>query len=220
MKRMIAGFLLLAMLCAWTAAAGAEGACIPDPRVYFGVEPRESGVSDDQKSQWMSFKFETGEECDRAFEEYARLLQDERFELKMILDDDWKMLFDYRGSADIEKVKDLSNDASYTVKLVNFQEYGALIEITVSMDVELKGTGDAPGTPYRTIGPEKSTGAGTGSSGKDDCMFCQGSGRCSECGGSGRVRNWVPGTREYLEQNCRSCSGTGRCFWCGGSGED
>lgn len=219
MKKIILGFLLVAILCTWTLTAGAEGAYIPDPSVYFGVEPRESGVSDDQKSRWMAFKFETGEECERAFEEYAKLLQDERFELKMTLDDDWKMLFDYRGSAEIGKIKDSAGNGYYTVKLINFQEYGELIEITVSMDVELKDTGDVPATPYRTIGPEKSAGS-TASSGKDDCMFCQGSGKCSECGGSGRVRNWVSGTREYVVQNCRSCSSTGQCFWCGGSGEE
>lgn len=55
--------------------------------------------------------------------------------------------------------------------------------------------------------------------GSGQCWYCGGSGRCPTCGGSGRVTNWLPGTREYLEQSCTDCYSPGKCRICGGSGD-
>lgn len=63
-------------------------------------------------------------------------------------------------------------------------------------------------------GTDKPVGGGNG-----DCWYCGGSGRCPTCGGSGRVTNWLPGTREYLEQSCTDCYSPGKCRICGGSGD-
>ena len=61
--------LSLLFLCA--AASAGDYLALPDPGAYFGVAPNESGGSD---SIWMTYAFQTEEECDRAFEEYAALL--------------------------------------------------------------------------------------------------------------------------------------------------
>lgn len=56
------------------------------------------------------------------------------------------------------------------------------------------------------------------SGGDQDCLTCRGTGRCTTCGGSGTVLNWMPGTLKYVEQTCTGCGGSGSCRDCGGSG--
>ena len=63
--------------------------------------------------------------------------------------------------------------------------------------------------------------ASTGSSdGKQQCGYCFGSGNCTACGGTGRVRKLLAGTSEWVEQDCTSCRpvGSGNCSFCGGTG--
>jgi len=55
---------------------------------------------------------------------------------------------------------------------------------------------------------------------KEDCSWCRGSGRCRDCGGSGRTMNPLAGTGKWIEQDCRSCSGTGNCRVCHGTGKE
>jgi len=68
--------------------------------------------------------------------------------------------------------------------------------------------------------------ASTGNSGsdsvldKEDCSWCRGSGRCRDCGGSGRTLNPLAGTGKWIEQDCRSCSGSGNCRVCHGTGKE
>lgn len=217
MKKFVALCALLAMLCACaTTALAAQEYCIPDPRIYFGVEAYESGVKTDE--QWMTIKFETEEACNRAFREYAELLMEGRFGFYVITDDEDRVLL---GCYDnIRKIADSKSKSDYVVKVKNFSEFGAAIQINVSLDVALEDTGDRPETAYRTVAPKNSGSSGSsGSSSDQDCSWCGGSGNCRNCGGSGREYNWLPGTREYVNQNCRDCSGTGRCSWCRGSGK-
>lgn len=208
MKQFVALCVLLAMLCACaTTALAAQEYCIPDPRIYFGVEAYESGVKTDE--QWMTIKFETEEACNRAFREYAELLMEGRFGFYVITDDEDRVLL---GCYDnIRKIADSKSKSDYVVKVKNFSEFGAAIQINVSLDVALEDTGDRPETAYRTVAPKNSGSSGSSGSSSDQ--------DCSWCGGSGREYNWLPGTREYVNQNCRDCSGTGRCSWCRGSGK-
>ena len=217
MKKFVALCVLLAMLCACaTTALAAQAYCIPDPRIYFGVEANESGVKTNE--QWMTIKFETEAECNRAFREYAELLMEDRFGFYVITDDEDRVLLSCYDN--IRKMADSKSKSDYVVKVVNFSEFGAAIQINVSLDVALEDTGDRPETAYNTVAPKNSGSSGSSGSPSDqDCSWCGGSGNCRNCGGSGRVYNWLSGTREYVNQNCRDCSGTGRCFWCRGSGK-
>ena len=216
MKKFAALCVLMAMLCAWTSMAWAAAEyCIPDPRIYFGVEANESGVKTNE--QWMTIKFETEEECNSAFREYAELLKEDRFGFRVITDDEDRVLLDCSGN--IRKMADSKSKSDYVIKVVNFSEFGEAIQINVSLDVALEDTGDRPETAYRTVAPKNSGSGSSGSSSENDCSWCGGSGNCRNCGGSGREYNWLSGTREYVNQNCRDCSGTGRCFWCRGSGK-
>lgn len=58
------------------------------------------------------------------------------------------------------------------------------------------------------------------SDGKEKCGYCFGSGKCTNCGGTGRVRKLLAGTTEWVEQDCTSCrpTGSGNCSFCGGTG--
>ena len=143
---------------------------------------------------------------------------EDRFGFRVVTDDEDRVLLDCSGN--IRKIEDLKSKGNYVVKVKNFSEFGAAIQINVSLDVALEDTGDRPETAYRTVAPKNSGGSGSsGSSSDQDCSWCGGSGNCRNCGGSGREYNWLPGTREYVNQNCRDCSGTGRCSWCRGSGK-
>ncbi|MBN1674574.1 MAG: hypothetical protein JXR37_26240 [Kiritimatiellae bacterium] len=46
------------------------------------------------------------------------------------------------------------------------------------------------------------------------CTLCKGSGKCANCGGSGRIRHHFSGD----VRRCGMCSGSGKCRNCGGSG--
>jgi len=45
------------------------------------------------------------------------------------------------------------------------------------------------------------------------CPFCQGSGLCHRCDGTGFIR-----ARRAKPQPCHECNGSGKCDLCGGTG--
>lgn len=55
---------------------------------------------------------------------------------------------------------------------------------------------------------------------KKDCSACSG-GRCSRCGGTGKIKRLQAGTRKRVKVKCTSCrpAGSGKCYSCKGKGE-
>lgn len=49
---------------------------------------------------------------------------------------------------------------------------------------------------------------------QNPCGVCSSSGRCYNCGGTGKSPNHAPG----IDANCGACGGTGLCATCGGRG--
>lgn len=144
--------LSLLFLCA--AASAGDYLALPDPGAYFGVAPNESGGSD---SIWMTYAFQTEEECDRAFEEYAALLEDGPFDLKRVDDDsDWLYRFDYVGPLDVEKLDDRSWDGNEVLKLANFSNAGASVQITLSSGIIMVDSGIRPEVPFKVREPKNS----------------------------------------------------------------
>lgn len=92
------------------------------------------------------------------------------------------------------------------------------VHICLADGLDYMDTGDRT---TRTITPyESGSGSGGSSSGGEgDCWYCNGDGVCPTCGGSGKVYNWLPGTREYVLQECTDCYSPGKCRVCGGSGD-
>ena len=75
---------------------------------------------------------------------------------------------------------------------------------------------------------DDSSGSGSGSINYDDddddddtsaldCVFCDGTGECSNCGGDGYVYSYALGERDKV--NCSKCSATGKCWYCSGTGK-
>lgn len=52
---------------------------------------------------------------------------------------------------------------------------------------------------------------------KDDCMWCRGTGKCRDCGGTGYVYTYKPGIKGQVRERC-GCA-FGACRWCYGSGK-
>ncbi|MDO5377983.1 MAG: hypothetical protein Q4G52_06580 [Clostridia bacterium] len=201
------------------AATTEDSACIPDPAAFFGVQPNESGSSDGEI--WMTYAFETEEDCSRAFEEYAALLKDSRFSLKLVNTSKKAYRYDYVGTKKVGKLNDRLWKGDDVIVLYNYSNAGKAVQITVSDDLELKDTGDRPEKAYKVKAPKNSPSVGgtTYEWDKPDCSVCSGSGRCRACGGSGHVTKWVVGTFEYVDQTCTTCMGMGQCYQCGGSGK-
>lgn len=54
---------------------------------------------------------------------------------------------------------------------------------------------------------------------KDFCAACDGSGRCRDCGGSGKVENYFAAESRFIVQDCLTCLGSGNSKWCYGTGK-
>ena len=53
----------------------------------------------------------------------------------------------------------------------------------------------------------------------DTCWHCNGTGRCSNCDGTGVIEgDYNYRTKSYDEETCSDCGGSGNCSACGGSG--
>lgn len=75
--------------------------------------------------------------------------------------------------------------------------------------------------PCRTLYAHwKKKNSGTGSKGsREDCWYCNGSGKCPTCGGSGTVYKYMAGIIGRQEFTCTDCYSPGKCRMCGGSGK-
>lgn len=79
--------------------------------------------------------------------------------------------------------------------------------IRISDDIRYVDTGDRATCELEL----QKSGGGSSSSGS--------SGSCLTCGGSGKVRERLPGTREYVEVECTKCYRSGKCRDCNGTGK-
>ncbi len=92
-----------------------------------------------------------------------------------------------------------------------------------------KYTMEKPVFPEETTTKKPSSSSSGSSSGaekkpsvldKKDCSACSG-GRCSRCGGTGKIKRLQAGTRKRVKVKCTSCrpAGSGKCYSCKGKGE-
>ncbi|MBR5446779.1 MAG: hypothetical protein IKV57_11685 [Clostridia bacterium] len=64
-------------------------------------------------------------------------------------------------------------------------------------------------------GGQNAFGSSSSGSGEKNCFFCDFSGRCSNCGGDGKMES-LDGS--IFGTQCRTCDGTGVCSGCNGDG--
>lgn len=189
-----------------------NGPTVPDFQAFCNNCLEEHSVTEElDYTKYVYFWDRNG----KTVNEYLELLQDEwQFKLRDTHSD--RYTFDYVGSGstgtfDVEKGKLDGKNVSLYIWAPEYE-----IHIWVADGIEYSDTGDRTTRELPSYGNKK-TNVSSSSGGEEDCKRCNGSGNCGECGGKGTVRNWLVGTREYVEQDCTSCS-HGECQVCYGSG--
>lgn len=135
--------------------------------------------------------------------------------------------FDYTGSGDVGTF-DMSKHYLDGDGIALYLYYYALssnteFHIAYADGLTVADTGDRT---TQTLTPM--SGAAGGSSGGDigggsssnssvkDCSFCDGTGECAECGGSGYLYS---SASDKEDRNCWKCNNTGICTYCNGTGK-
>jgi hypothetical protein len=173
----------------------------------------------------------------KALEEYLELLKENNFKLRMAKEfstqkTTWNV-FDYTGSGDVETfdVEMVSGSDGEEMSLFVLENHketdNAALRIYVGKGLKYQDTGIRTAqklTPYQKKSSDSSDSSSDSSytfrsAAERNCITCSGTGKCRQCGGSGRVSKWVAGTREYVEQNCIQCLGSGKCYDCRGTGQ-
>ena len=207
-----------------TAAPVITDTAVPDFQAFCSNNLYLSGVTEHSDyTEYVYFWKYNG----KAMDEYLDLLQDAyHFELrgeKVVSSiNSYRYSFDYTGSGSAGTYNEDGMDGSdgEGIALYVWDLHVSPIEgevhICLADGFDYMDTGDRTTrkiTPYQ----ESNTSAGS-SGGEEACWYCDGSGDCPTCGGRGTVRNWLPGTTEYVEQDCTDCASPGKCRVCGGSG--
>lgn len=121
------------------------------------------------------------------------------------------------------KFADASKYRKYTMEKPVFPEE------TTSKKPSSSGSGGTSSSGSSS-GSKTSSGSSSGSSSsgtktpsvtdRKDCSACSG-GRCSRCGGTGKIKRLQAGTRKRVKVKCTSCrpAGSGKCYSCRGEGE-
>lgn len=205
-----------------TVPAVSDSAVLPNTARFLGKKGSTNGPDSCRRTTAGKLDYAT---FSVAEEELLALLQESRYQLSLtgsevIADDesfhDWAYYFVYTGSN--EAVQLLAKNGEtfpYHVKLL-FEHYREVDEVNISLYYCDAFTLEETGQTSSAV----SGGSSGESSGEKDCWYCGGSGRCPTCHGSGTVRNWVPGTTDYMEQSCTDCYSPGKCRMCGGSGRE
>ena len=152
------------------------------------------------------------------------LLLEPRYQLKLMDKDSdsdgTHYTYEYTGkNGDIDWVY-LKKGGQYHVKLT-VKPYGssqkALILYTFP-EFYLEDPGKRCSIVQGDEEDDDSDNGGGGGIFDDKCWYCGGDGRCNDCGGSGQVYKWQPGTTYRVQVRCTNCNG-GSCRQCGGDGK-
>lgn len=154
-----------------------------------GQEYRDDGDND----EWAKFERYVNALVDSGYYEVSHHLQDR-------LENTWCLK--YVGPAHFQT--SMGNDAAITVQSM-------LGDVFLSFDLDIETSGRAEvidDNPQPDDDNERKW-----------CVSCGGSGKCSTCHGSKKVKKHVAGTTDYIYQDCLYCFGSGKCKSCGGDGE-
>ena len=226
---------------AFAGVGGAASFTIPDPSVFFGgLESEGETTAITGNRRFYDMDIDDGL---TAAHEYAELLQDPRFGLKLREKVDSQVLyiiheayyFDYTGG-EVTPGEDQYYDGSlggyvnHEADVFLLIEKNALslytrMELIYSEDLKLTAV-EERASNASSISPGGGSGSGDSSSGfgdrfvpehsRLDCLECDGSGDCKECGGNGMIQRYGQASEWSV---CRACSRSGNCRECGGSGK-
>ena len=140
--------------------------------------------------------------------------------------------FEYTGSETIEPVSDrywlnggyhnYTTDIYICVQRNGLNEYTSIC-IVYSADLSVQDFGDRASTvPQNSDGSSDMDfyvdGAISPDFNRPDCLTCNGSGDCTECGGYGTIKRYN-GDGDYIDSSCPQCNGRRKCRTCNGSGK-
>lgn len=158
--------------------------------------------------------------------EILDLLQEDRYQLKLMDTEETtengkkctNYTFQYTGTNDDIDWVYLKSGGKYHVKLTQkaYSDSQTALILYTFPEFQLEDPGSRSKVKVDTPSPDSDDPAPDPFDRKK-CWACGGDGRCDNCGGSGQVREWLPGTRQYVQVRCTRCSG-GQCRQCYGKG--
>ena len=210
-----------------------DSALLPDPALFFGQPAKEPQTR--RGGLYLTFTKLPIDAAQQAAAEYAELLHNERYQLKLtdtfvdnhadpVYSDSFD--FDYTGTnPDVTQISNTSQTKRYNVHffIVSYSKLGtADIAMLYSSaftfeDPGVRTTADLPGAATESSSRSGSIGGerdpNIADFARPDCLTCGGSGDCTRCGGSGYI------FRDGIRSSCSLCHGSGDCNACGGSGK-
>ena len=218
-KRIYLGEVPQEDLAQWTA--------IPDLGAFLGVEAADNYIGTGFSGQEYLC---VGQDIEALEDEILALLDRKDFTLKFVRQNGEQFYYQYTGGMpDVKDPGGLGRTNEYAAVLIQQHEDHFKIRYSYANGLTLVDPGtragqtltkyEAPRVIHSNDSSSDSSNSNSSSSSKvKDCNWCS-NGRCRSCGGSGKERNWVAGTREYITQSCSDCHGTGKCSWCRGTGK-
>lgn len=207
-----------------SAQTASADAILPNTARFLGKSGSRTGPEDYRRLKAGKLDYET---FSAAEAELLALMEDSRYQLTLmgeeLLEDsesfhDKAYYYLYTGTnADVDYLVKDGQTLAYHVKLL-FEHFKKVDELNVTLYYSDAFTLEDTGKTSSAVSGGSSSGGSE--SGEKDCWYCGGSGKCPTCHGSGSVRNWVPGTTDYMSQSCTDCYSPGKCRMCGGSGRD
>lgn len=199
-------------------------AILPNTALFLGKSGSKTGPDNYRRLKAGKLDYATFSVAEK---ELLELMGNSRYQLTLVgeelLEDDESFhdkayYYLYTGTnADVDYLVKDGQTLTYHVKLL-FEHFKKVDELNVTLYYSEAFTLEDTGKTSSAVGGGSSSGGSE--SGEKDCWYCGGSGKCPTCHGSGSVRNWVPGTTDYMSQSCTDCYSPGKCRMCGGSGRE
>lgn len=218
----------------------AGGMVLPDPGLFLNcarLEDQDSTSNGNQDAHIVSYLFSMDSAGKAAVEEYLALLEEPRYQLR--LGQQWED--DYtKTSAQLFKIysytytggkmglvrdwKDREGNLLISVKYDSGQE-NILLTLRYKKSFSFEDSGSQAGTLPRDLsGNSGGSSGGVGGDGvtipefaKKDCSICDGTGKCTYCGGDGYLHSRAS---DKEDRNCTHCRNhDGKCTYCDGTGK-
>lgn len=158
---------------------------------YFGRGQEYNGDGDN--NEWARFERYVDALVDSGYYEVFNRIQDS-------LENTWELK--YVGPASLTTSMGKNRGAAIIVTSL-------LGDVHVYYDLDIETSGRAK---VIDIDPQPTGG------GREWCISCGNSGKCSTCHGDKKIKKHVAGTTEYIYQDCLDCFGSGKCRSCDGDG--
>lgn len=214
-----------------------DAAVLPDPCAFFNAGKQGFDINDNMYMYCCAIDIDTGK---MVVQEYIDLIESEVYQLQRTAEHELDLIseagiyqydyyYDYIGANDaVQGFFDTYDDLGGDVRVRLYYDYGAgIMKVWLRYDkaFEIVDSGKKASTlPTSYSGTPESdfsgsdTGNGIPEFARLDCLTCNGSGDCTECGGYGTIKRYN-GDGDYIDSSCPQCNGGRKCRTCNGSGK-